>query len=294
MKNYFIVILSLLGITVFASEGFFQKVDESARYLNETIDTKPKLLIVLTAGIKGPLDLLEDKVEISSADIPHFPIAKVPGHEGKLIFGKLDGVDIVLMKGRYHYYEGISPQEVVFPYFVLNSMGVESVITMNAVGGIREDLDVGDIMLVTDHINLLCNNPLKGVSILQRGREFTDMSNAYDCEYQEVARNQADLKGIELKTGVYTALSGPNYETKAEIRMLRTLGADFVGMSTIFEVLSSRFLEMRVLAFSCITNPAADRNVGKISHEHVLKALNDMNPKLSDLVTGCAKELILK
>lgn len=294
MKRFLIALICLSSFSLFANENYFQKVEEAATFLRDTVGTNPKLLIVLTAGIQGPIDLLEEKVEVSSADIIHFPIARAAGHEGKLIFGKLDGVDIVLMKGRYHFYEGITPQEVVFPYFVLRELGVESVITMNAVGGIREDLNPGDIVLVQDHVNLLGDNALKGIAIQVPERQFTDMTQAYDLEYQSIAESQALLRGLELKHGVYGAVSGPNYETKAEIRMLRTMGIDCVGMSTIFEVIACRFLQMRVLAFSCITNPAADRHVGEMSHEDVLAALNEMGPRLSDLVNGCASEVLIR
>lgn len=294
MKRYFVMLLFLIELSVFAEDDFFKKVAESATYLSERLNKEPKLLIVLTAGVKGPLDQLEDKIEISSAEIPYFPIARVPGHDGKLIFGKLDGVEIVLMKGRYHFYEGLTAQEVVFPYFVLNQLGVTSVITINAVGGIRKDLDVGDIMLVKDHINLLGDNPLKGIAIRRSYGQFTDMTDAYDREYQDIARNVVRDYQTELKEGVYLAVSGPNYETKAEIGMMRNMGADFVGMSTVFEVIASKFLGMRVLAFSLITNPAADRHQGGMSHEEVIEALDKMGPKVSEFVTSCARKIIEK
>jgi purine-nucleoside phosphorylase len=294
MKNCLIAFVFLVELLAFAEDDYFKKVDESATYLSEKVNKEPKLLIVLTAGIKGPLDQLEDKIEISSAEIPHFPIARVPGHEGKLIFGKLDGVDIVLMKGRYHFYEGLTAQEVVFPYFVLNKLGVTSVITINAVGGIRKDLEVGDIMLVKDHINLLGDNPLKGIAIRRSYGQFTDMTNAYDRDYQELAKEIIRDYQMTLKEGVYLAVSGPNYETKAEIGMMRAMGADFVGMSTVFEVIASKFLGMKVLTLSLITNPAADRHQGGMSHEEVIEALDKMSVKVSEFVTGCAKRILAK
>lgn len=294
MKKCFMIFLSLIGLFAFAEDDYFNKVADSATYLSEKLNREPKLLIVLTAGIKGPLDQLENKVEISSAEIPHFPIARVPGHEGKLIFGKLDGIEIVLMKGRYHFYEGLTPQEVVFPYFVLNKLGVTSVITINAVGGIRKDLDVGDVILVKDHINLLGDNPLKAIAVRRSYGQFTDMTDAYDKEYQAVAKDVALECQIDLKEGVYIGVSGPNYETKAEIGMMRTMGADFVGMSTVFEVIASKFLGMRVLTLSLITNPAADRHQGGMSHEEVMEALDKMSPKVSEIVTGCAKKILAK
>jgi len=281
--------------SIFADDSFstyFDKVDISAQYLKDTTNSNPKLLIVLTAGVEGPIDEMQDIKEIDSKDIPYFPKAKAQGHAGKLIFGKFHGKDIVLMKGRYHYYEGNSPQDVVFPYFVLNALGVESVITLNAVGGISQNLDPGDIMLVTDHINQLSENSLRGLSIQFPEKQFTDMTDAYSFDYQLLAKKVASEIDIELKEGVYLATQGPNYETKSEIKMFRTFGADAVGMSTVFEVLACNFLKMKVLAFSCITNKAADLHEGNMNHEEVLEALNQMSPKLSRLTTALAKEML--
>nr|NGX33144.1 Purine nucleoside phosphorylase 1 [Candidatus Anoxychlamydiales bacterium] len=221
------IFLSLISILMFFSSLFaddyfstyFDKVDTSSLYLKETTNSNPKLLIVLTAGVDGPIDEMKDIIEVDSKDIPYFPKAKAQGHAGKLIFGKLNGKDIVLMKGRYHYYEGNTPQDVVFPYFVLNALGVESVITLNAVGGISQSLDPGDIMLVTDHINQLSENSLRGLSIQFPEKQFTDMTDAYSFEYQTLAKNVATAIDIELKEGIYLATQGPNYETKSEVKM---------------------------------------------------------------------------
>ncbi|NGX49063.1 MAG: Purine nucleoside phosphorylase 1 [Candidatus Anoxychlamydiales bacterium] len=294
------IFLSLISILMFFSSLFaddyfstyFDKVDTSSLYLKETTNSNPKLLIVLTAGVEGPIDEMKDIIEVDSKDIPYFPKAKAQGHAGKLIFGKLNGKDIVLMKGRYHYYEGNTPQDVVFPYFVLNALGVESVITLNAVGGISQSLDPGDIMLVTDHINQLSENSLRGLSIQFPEKQFTDMTDAYSFEYQTLAKNVATAIDIELKEGIYLATQGPNYETKSEVKMFRAFGADAVGMSTVFEVLACNFLNMKVLAFSCITNKAADLHEGNMCHEEVLESLNQMSPKLSKLTTALAKEIL--
>ena len=273
-------------------DSFFDKVDNASNYLSEMVNASPKLLIVLTAGVKGPVDEMEDVIEIDSKNIPHFPKAKAEGHEGKLIFGTLDGNEIVLMKGRFHFYEGISAQDVVFPYFVLNELGVESVITMNATGGINKHLEAGDIMLVNDHINYLWDNPLRGLAIQFPEKQFTPMDDAYSMQYQNLAKNAAASLDMELKEGVYLATLGPNYETKSEIKLFRSFGADAVGMSTVFEVLACRFLNMKVLAFCCIANRAADLHDGKISHEEVLEALTKMGPRLSLLTTECAKQIL--
>ena len=284
--------LFIFSVYSYDFDGSFQKVKTAEKYLKKKIHSSPKLLIVLTAGIEGPVDEMEDVVVINSKDIPYFPIAKAKGHEGKLIFGTLDGHDIVLMKGRYHFYEGIAAQEVVFPYFVLNALGVENVITMNAVGGIRYDLNAGDIMLVTDHINYLFDNALRGLAVQFPEKQFTDMTEAYCIDFQDIAENIANKQKLDLKKGIYIATMGPNYETKAEIKMFRKFGADAVGMSTIFESLACNFLNMRVLAFCCIANPAADRHAGNMNHEEVLAALKATGPKLSKLTTACAKKIL--
>jgi len=272
--------------------SYFEKTEIATKYLKDEIQTKPKLLMVLTAGVKGPLDEMEDKVEIEAKNIPYFPVAKAKGHDGKLIFGKYKGHDIVVMKGRYHYYEGNTAQEVVFPYFVLNNLGVESVITVNAVGGININYKLGDIMLVKDHINYLADNCLRGLAIQFPEKQFTDMTEAYSKEYQDIARNVAAKLNIDIKEGLYLATTGPNYETLAEVKMFRTFGADAVGMSTVFEVLACNFLEMKVLAFSCITDTAIDYSNEIITHEKVLEELQNAEPKLSKIMNLCAEEIL--
>jgi purine-nucleoside phosphorylase len=286
----FIVSFSLHSV----SGDYYGMVRDAASYLKNKTKSSPKLMIVLTCGVNGPEDLLEDKIEISSKDIPFFPTAKAQGHQGKLIFGKLLGKDVVLLKGRYHYYEGISSQDVVFPYFVLNQMGVDSVIAVNAAGGINYNFNVGDIMLVKDHINAMCINPLRGLSILKPTNQFTDMTMPYYLPYRNIAIDEASKLKIDLKHGVYGATYGPSYETKSEIRMFRSWGIDAIGMSTVLEVIACNYLNMRVLFLSCITNPAADRHSGNMDHSEVIEALNKSGKKVSDLVTQCAKKIVLE
>ena len=295
MRFFLFIFLFTISFSLQAEENFesyFEKVQIAAKFLDKKVKTNPKLLIVLTAGVEGPIDEMQDILEIDSQDIPYFVKAKAKGHAGKLIFGKLDGHDIVLMKGRYHYYEGNSAQAVVFPYFVLNALGVESIITLNAVGGINHGFNPGDIMLTTDHINHFGDNPLRGLAIQFPEKQFTDMTDAYSKEYQNLAKDVASSLEIDLKEGVYIGVAGPNYETKSEIKMFRYFGADTIGMSTIFEVLACNFLNMKVLAFNCITNKAADLHEGNMNHEEVLEALNAMGPKLSSLTTNCAKAIL--
>lgn len=273
-----------------AQDDYFKRVEQSASWLQRRTGARPELIFVLTAGVDGPLELLENTIEIPSEEIPHFPVSRVEGHDGKVIFGTLFGKEVAILKGRYHYYEGISAQDVVFPYFVLNSMGAHSVITTNAVGGIREDLNAGDILCVTDHINAMGDNPLRGISIKKPGKQFTDMTHPY--AYYDIAMAQASTLGIDLKEGTYVAVAGPNYDTQAEVKMFRTLGAATIGMSTVFEVIACNFLEMNVLAFCCISNPASDRHDGPLNHEEVVAALTAASPRLSSLVTACAQEIL--
>lgn len=273
-----------------AYDDFISKVEASANWLREKTRASPELLIVLTGGLNGPEDSLTDKQVINSSEIPNFPVAKAKGHSGQLIFGRLDGKVVVLLKGRFHYYEGFEATDILFPYFVLQNLGVHSVITVNAVGGIRNDLEAGDILLVTDHINLMGSNPLRGLSIHSEN-QFPDMSSPYDLEYQDIARHESQSTGIEIKEGVLLANPGPSYETKAEIRMFRHFGADVVGMSTVFEVMGCNYLNMRVLTFSLVSNLATDRLDGQHDHEEVLKAVQSSSPRLGELVVRCARKI---
>ena len=299
MKTYvriFCYLMLLLTANVYAADQFsnyYPHVKEATTWLKaHSGNAHPTLMIVLTGGVDGPEKLLTDKKYIKAADIPHFPHTRVQGHAGKLVFGKLDGVDVVLLKGRYHYYEGWSPRDVVFPYFVLNALGVKSVITVNAVGGIREDLNTGDLVLVTDHINGMGVNPLWGIAIQRKEHQFTDMTSPYYPQYQELAKTKALQLGFVLKEGIYLSVPGPSYETKSEIGMFRKWGADTIGMSTALEVIASNFLGMKVLSMSIVTNPAADRHQGSMDHKEVIDAVSTASPKISALVTECAKEIV--
>lgn len=290
-KIFLFVIFSTFS--VFTNNSFFSKLEETTTYLKSRIKTPPELLIVLTAGIEGLEEVLQDKVVISNKDILHFPKAMAKGHSGELIFGTFEGHGIVLMKGRYHYYEDLEPQDVVFPYFVLKNLGVKNVIITSAVGGIRYDLNPGDIVLLKDHINFMNNNPLKGIAMYYPN-QFTDMTNAYDSELSKIAIEEANKLNYTLKEGVCIDTMGPNYETKSEIKMFRSFGADVVGMSTVFEVLAFNFLEIKVLAFCCVSNPAADRHEGILSHAEVLYEMNQMGPRLKHLLESCMKRICNK
>ncbi|PIR20273.1 MAG: purine-nucleoside phosphorylase [Deltaproteobacteria bacterium CG11_big_fil_rev_8_21_14_0_20_47_16] len=267
-------------------QAYFQHVDEAAKFLSSKTTIQPKAMLVLSGGMDGFVEAMTDKVTISAGDIPHFPTTRVEGHTGKLTFGNYAGVPLVALQGRYHYYEGHSPQDVVFPYFVMNKLGAMVSITTNAVGAITEKLNVGDISVVTDHINMMGTNPLIGLAMSRKTNQFTSMQDAYNKELRGIAHDVAQSESIELKESVYLGTPGPSYETPAEIRMFRQMGADTVGMSTVFETIACNFLGMKVLTFNCISNVSADRFQGVMSHDHVIKAMKDMQPKVIKLLQG--------
>lgn len=272
--------------------SYFTKVNEASSWLKANIPSSPKVIISLTGAIEIPSNMISEQISIKSSEIPHFPTAMAEGHSGELIFGKMKGKDIVVLQGRYHYYEGLSPQRVVFPYFVLKEIGARYLITCNAAGGINYNFCPGNIMLIEDHINHMGNNPLIGIAIQKKEKQFTNMTKAYDPFLQNLAKENAKKLEIELKKGVYLATSGPNYESKSEIKAFRTWGADAVGMSTAFEVIACNFLEIKVLAFSGITNLAADIHEGEMKHKEVLEAMKIMKPKLSSLIVKCTEEIL--
>ena len=272
-------------------QDYFQKVAEAAEFLKKKVSLQPKLIVVLSGGLEPFVDGIQNQVKFLSTDIPHFPKARAEGHKGELIFGTYDKLPLVVLKGRYHYYEGLSPQEVVFPYFALNSAGAEILVTTNAVGGVRHDLNPGDVMVVEDHINMMGTNPLIGVAIQRPHDQFPSMQNAYDSELRGLALQVAAQKKIELKKGIYLANPGPSYETPAEIKAYRQMGGDTVGMSTVFEVIAARFLKMRVLTLNIITNPASDRHTGEMKHEEVLQAMNMAQNKVVALLEGVVGEI---
>lgn len=266
--------------------NYFTKIEESVRYLREKVSITPKLLLVLTGGLHDFLKSVSVSQTLRAAEIPHFPKVRAEGHSGELLFGHFDRLPIAIMKGRNHYYEGLSPQEIVFPYFVLNQLGPQFLLTTNAVGGIRADLKPGDMMAVTDHINMMGTNPLIGISVLKSKNQFTSMQKAYDAELIQLSEKIAKQKKIVLKKGIYLGTPGPSYETPAEINAFRKLGADTVGMSTLFEVIAARFLNMRVLTLNIIANAAADHHKGVMQHEEVLAAIKKAQSKIISLLDG--------
>jgi purine-nucleoside phosphorylase len=230
-----------------------------------------RMAVVLGSGLGGFADELVNRVEIPYSDIPGWPRSTAVGHAGKLVFGQLGPVNLAVLSGRAHLYEGYSPGRVTYAMRVLHLLGVKSVILTNAAGGINLDLQKGGLVLIGDHINLQGVNPLVGANEDEFGPRFPDMSEVYSRRFREIARNTADELGISLSEGVYAAMLGPSYETPAEIRYLRTIGADLVGMSTVPEAIAANHMGMKVLAISCVTNMAAGILNRKIDHEEVLE-----------------------
>lgn len=246
------------------------RLNDTKKHLLEIIKEPPELGMILGSGLGSLAELVQDKIVIPYKEIPHFPVSTVQGHSGRLVVGSLSARRVMVLQGRFHYYEGYEMHEVTFPVRLMKAMGMQGLIVTNAAGGINEDYCPGDIVILQDHINLMGNNPLKGSNISTQGPRFPDLSEAYDPKWREVAlRLMADL-GLKAQQGVYAALSGPSYETPAEIRYLRTIGADLVGMSTVPEVIVANHGGMRVLGISCVTNMAAGVLAQKLNHAEVI------------------------
>ena len=241
------------------------------KYLQEKMPFPPSMAVVLGSGLGGFADELDDRVEVPYSEIPGWPRSTAVGHAGRLVFGRLNGVRLAVLSGRAHLYEGYSPARVTYAMRVLHLLGVKSVVLTNAAGGINLSLQQGGLVLVTDHINLQGVNPLVGANEDDFGPRFPDMSEAYNERFRSIALSTAAELGIDLREGVYAAMLGPSYETPAEIRFLRTIGADLVGMSTVPEVIVANHMGMKVLAISCVTNMAAGILKQKINHEEVLE-----------------------
>jgi purine-nucleoside phosphorylase len=270
--------------------------DKAAAVIQNRTQLRPTIGLVLGSGLGGLADTLENRVVISYRDIPGWPQSTVPGHSGQLVIGHLEGCPVVAQQGRAHFYEGYTLQQVTFPMRVMHLLGVTMVILTNAAGGLNRDYQVGDLMLLNDHINFVGmggHNPLVGPNDDSLGPRFPGMTQTYDRDLRQLARQIAREVGVRLHEGVYVCLSGPNYETPAEIRMLRTIGGDAVGMSTVHEVLVARHAGMRVMAYSGITNVCIDSvdTVLETSHEEVLDAGSILVPKLTAILRGVLRSL---
>lgn len=263
------------------------RITAAADYIRSRVALRPTIGLVLGSGLGDFADTLEDAVRIPYSEIPNFPVPTVPGHSGALVFGKKCGRSVVVLQGRIHYYEGLSQQEITLPIRVLAALGVKTVVLTNACGGVNLNFRPGDLMLISDHINFSGANPLIGPNLDAFGPRFPDMSDLYTASLRAAIKEKAAAAGIALQEGVYAMYSGPNYETPAEIRMFRILGADTVGMSTVPEALVAGQCGMQVVGVSCITNMAAGVLPRKLSHAEVIATadrVHDVFQKLIDLI----------
>ena len=278
------------------ANGRVTAYDEAVAAVRERSSQQPRIGLVLGSGLGGLADALEQRDVIDSRELPGWPHSTVEGHSGNLVLGKLEGQSVVAQQGRVHFYEGYTPQQITFPVRVMIRLGIEILVLTNAAGGLRPDWRTGDLMLINDHINLTGMtgaNPLMGPNDESFGPRFPGMSQAYDLELRQRAQQVAAEAGITLREGVYVCLSGPNFETPAEIRMLRVMGADAVGMSTAHEVVVARHAGIRVMACSGITNVAIDEVNSELeaSHEEVLEAGLVLVPRLTALLRGVLRTL---
>ena len=261
----------------------YKKIQETARFLKQRMQTKPETAIILGSGLGKLADEIDIEQTIAYEDIPHFPVSTVEGHSGKLLFGKLGGHDIMAMQGRFHYYEGYDIREVTFPIRVMYELGIKNLFVSNAAGGMNPDFHIGDLMVITDHINMLPENPLRGKNV-PTGPRFPSMHRAYDPEFVRIVDDIAAQHGIQVQHGVYVATQGPTFETPAEYRMFRILGADAVGMSTVPEVIVAVHQGMRVFGMSIITDLGGFGDVVEVCHEEVTAAANAAQPKMTLLM----------
>ena len=264
-----------------------EKIQETAAFLKSKMHTQPETAIILGTGLGSLVNEITDKYEINYQDIPNFPVSTVEGHSGKLIFGKLGDKDILAMQGRFHYYEGYNMKEVTFPVRVMRELGIKTLFVSNASGGMSPNFEVGDLMIITDHINFFPEHPLRGKNI-PYGPRFPDMSEAYNKELIRKADQIAAEKGIKVQHGIYIGVQGPTYETPAEYKMFRILGADAVGMSTVPEVIVANHCGIKVFGISVITDLGVEGKIIEITHEDVQKAADAAQP----LMTTIMRELI--
>jgi len=273
------------------SKKAIKQLKEAAKYLRKQYKHTPQVAIVLGSGLGKFAEEIEVEKEVEYSDIPHFPVSTVEGHKGKLIFGNLSGKKVVCMGGRFHYYEGYSAQEVVFPIRVLGLLGIQTLLLSNAAGGVNPSFNVGDIMLIKDHIGIDMVNPLIGSNLDELGPRFPDMSEPYKKSLLNKAREIAAQLNIEVREGVYFGVTGPTYETHAEYKMIHIMGGDAVGMSTIQECIAANHMDIPVFAASVITDMGIREDNNIITHEEVLHFAKAAEPKLAALFKGLIASL---
>jgi len=269
-------------------------IEETVDFIKRKVTVRPEVGIILGSGLGILATEVKEPQKIPYSELPHFPVSTVEGHAGQMVFGRLGDKQVVLMQGRFHYYEGYAMNQVVFPIRVMNRLGVRVLVVTNAAGGINQSFTPGDLMLITNHINLMGTNPLIGPNYDDFGPRFPDMSEPYDHELIRITEKVAAGQEMVFRKGVYVGLSGPSYETPAEIKYLRTIGGDAVGMSTVPEVIVANHVGMRVLGISCVTNMAAGVLDRKLNHEEVMETANMVRDSFIALVKGVLKEVNLR
>lgn len=265
----------------------FDKLEETAAWIAARVSLKPTTGIVLGSGLGNLVDRITEQTVIEYRDIPHFPVPTVAGHAGRLVFGKIGGTNVVAMQGRFHFYEGHAMRTIAFPVALMNRIGVSTLVVSNAAGGINRGFKSGDLMIITDHINLFGTNPLIGLNDERLGPRFPDLSDVYSGRLIGIADGAARTLGMKFRRGIYAGLSGPCYETAAEIKYLKAIGADAVGMSTVPEAIVARYLGMETLGVSCITNMATGIAKTRHSHESVMKTANEAAGRFCAVMAAC-------
>ncbi|MHB1420410.1 MAG: purine-nucleoside phosphorylase [Bacillota bacterium] len=267
-----------------------RKVSDTQSFLQKRIKDQLQVGLILGSGLGDLANEITEGISIPYRDIPHFPTSTVTGHAGCLVIGNLSGRKVIAMQGRFHYYEGYSLEEVTYPVRVMQRLGIEALVVTNAAGGINRSFHPGDLMLITDHINVMGHNPLRGENT-DAGPRFPDMTGAYHPKYLNLARGVSQRLGITLREGVYAGVPGPSYETPAEVKFLEIIGADAVGMSTVPEVIVGNHGGLKVLGISCITNMASGVLHGKLNHKEVIETADRSKGQFSNLIKGILEEM---
>lgn len=268
-----------------------ERINNAVNYMKNNVTVEPEIGLILGSGLGVLADEIEDAAVIKYEDIPDFPVSTVSGHAGQFVIGNLEGHRVIAMQGRFHYYEGYSLKEVTIPVRVMKLLGIEKLLVTNAAGGVNLNYEPGDFMIISDHINLMGDNPLRGQNEDDFGPRFPDMSEAYSENLIKLAEKVAADSGIITRKGVYVAVTGPSYETPAEIRYFRKIGIDAVGMSTVPEVIAANHMGMEVLGISCITNMAAGVLPKPLNHEDVMKIAEKVKPEFIKLLRNILREM---
>ncbi len=274
-----------------AEETIYERLHETVEFIRSKTQAKPRIGIILGSGMGSVAEIVKSEEVLDYSTIPYFGTTSVEGHKGRLILGHVEKAQVALLQGRLHLYEGHSMNQVVFPTRVLSMLGIEALIVTNAAGGLSKKMSPGDFMTITDHINLMGDNPLKGKNLDQIGPRFPDMTEAYDSKFAEISMKLAKKLKIEMTSGVYIGLQGPTYETPAEVRYLQTIGGHAVGMSTVPEVIAANHFGVRVCGISCITNLAAGISKKKLSHSEVTEVGKQVESQFKVFVTELISHL---